>query len=48
MEKKRAVVPVAPPAIHTGSWPIVTDPYGSYTGLVRDFPEKPVQDADDL
>ena len=27
---------------------IVTDPFGSYTGLVRDPSEKPVQDADDL
>ena len=28
--------------------PIVTDPFGSYTGLVKDPYEKPVQDADDL
>lgn len=27
---------------------IVTDPFGSYTGLVKDPGEKPVQDADDL
>ena len=27
---------------------ISTDPFGSYTGLVRDPYEKPVQDADDL
>lgn len=27
---------------------IVTDPFGSYTGLVRPPEEKPVQDADDL
>ena len=27
---------------------IVTDPFGSYTGLVKDPEEKPVQDADDL
>ena len=27
---------------------IVADPFGSYTGLVRDPFEKPVQDADDL
>ena len=26
----------------------VTDPFGSYTGLVRHPEEKPVQDADDL
>ena len=24
------------------------DPFGSYTGLVNDLQEKPVQDADDL
>ncbi len=28
--------------------PIITDPFGSYTGLVKDPWEKPVQDADDL
>jgi len=28
--------------------PIVTDPFGSYTGLVEDPHEKPIQDADDL
>lgn len=28
--------------------PIITDPFGSYTGLVKDPNEKPVQDADDL
>ena len=27
---------------------IVADPFGSYTGLVRDPFESPVQDADDL
>ena len=27
---------------------ISTDPFGSYTGLVKDPEEKPVQDADDL
>lgn len=27
---------------------IITDPFGSYTGLVKDPYEKPVQDADDL
>lgn len=27
---------------------ICTDPFGSYTGLVKDPDEKPVQDADDL
>ena len=28
--------------------PILTDPMGSYTGLVSDEDEVPVQDADDL
>lgn len=28
--------------------PIITDPFGSYTGLVKDPDDKPVQDADDL
>ena len=27
---------------------IHTDPFGSYTGLVKDPDDKPVQDADDL
>ena len=27
---------------------IITDPFGSYTGLVKDPDDKPVQDADDL
>ena len=27
---------------------ISTDPFGSYTGLVKDQDETPVQDADDL
>ena len=27
---------------------IIADPFGSYTGLVKDPAEKPVQDADDL
>ena len=27
---------------------IVSDPFGSYTGLVKHPHEKPVQDADDL
>lgn len=28
--------------------PIITDPFGSYTGLTKEPDEKPVQDADDL
>ena len=37
MEEKKRKEPV-----------IVADPLGSYTGLVRDPYDKPVQDADDL
>ena len=43
-EKKWAVPPPPP----TNIAPIVTDPFGSYTGLVYDMDDKPVQDADDL
>ncbi len=28
--------------------PIITDPFGSYTGLVPEGEDKPIQDADDL
>ena len=28
--------------------PIITDPFGSYTGLTKEEDEKPVQDVDDL
>ena len=28
--------------------PIVTDPFGSYTGIPIEFPDLPVQDVDDL
>ena len=27
---------------------IITDPFGSYTGLPQNIDERPVQDADDL
>lgn len=27
---------------------IITDPFGSYTGLTKEEDEKPVQDVDDL
>ena len=27
---------------------IIADPFGSYTGLVKEPDERPVQDADDL
>jgi len=52
MKKQRIKVdsmPLQPWAPGTiTSEPIITDPFGSYTGLVRDIDDKPVQDADDL
>jgi hypothetical protein len=39
---------VNPPPPPTGIWPILTDPLGSYTGLVPHMDDQPVQDADDL
>ena len=48
MEKKRDPLSVIPPLLQSNSYPIVTDPFGSYTGLVRNLQEKPMQDADDL
>ena len=39
---------VIPPLLQSNTFPIVTDPFGSYTGLVNNLKEKPVQDADDL
>jgi hypothetical protein len=44
-KQEKTVVPLPPP---TNIAPIVTDPLGSYTGLVYDLDDKPVQDADDL
>lgn len=48
MEEKRDPLSYIPPYLQSNSWPIVTDPFGSYTGLVENLSEKPVQDADDL
>ena len=36
------------PLPQSNTFPIITDPFGSYTGLVHEPDEKPVQDADDL
>ena len=47
----RRKIPLIPPVSGlscTGCDEIVTDPFGSYTGLVENPDEKPVQDADDL
>ena len=52
MKKKRSDFNVAyPESINSESQsvPVIhVDPFGSYTGLVNDLDEKPVQDADDL
>ena len=48
MEKKKEEKLVVPPPPPTGIAHIITDPFGSYTGLVPSLDEKPVQDADDL
>ena len=52
MKKKRHDFNVAYPesvnADHQAVEVIHSDPFGSYTGLVEDLHEKPVQDADDL
>lgn len=43
----KPLLPHVPDAL--GYDPLIsTDPFGSYTGLVKDPGEKPVQDADDL
>lgn len=48
MEKKKEEKFFVPPPPPTGIAHIITDPFGSYTGLVPSLDEKPVQDADDL
>ena len=48
MKEKKGPKTVIPPLPQTNTFPVITDPFGSYTGLVLDPGEKPVQDADDL
>ena len=52
MKKKRqdfnVVFPESVNSDHQEVPVIHTDPFGSYTGLVNDLTEKPIQDADDL
>lgn len=48
MEKKKENITIIPPLPQVNTFPIVTDPFGSYTGLVLEQDEKPIQDADDL
>lgn len=43
----KKIILAVPPSDLEGKQ-ICTDPFGSYTGLVTDPEEKPVQDADDL
>lgn len=47
MEKKEQKHTVIPPLPQINTFPVYTDPFGSYTGLPLDMDE-PVQDADDL
>ena len=48
MKKKSERKTVISPLPQLNTFPIITDPFGSYTGLVMDPEDKPVQDADDL
>ena len=48
MDKKKEDITVIPPLPQVNTFPIVTDPFGSYTGLVQNLEDEPVQDADDL
>lgn len=46
--KENLIRPLGKDGLTACPGPIITDPFGSYTGLVKDGDEKPVQDADDL
>lgn len=46
--KASVVLPLGTEGLISCPGPIITDPNGSYTGLVNDPEDKPVQDADDL
>jgi len=47
MEEKKRKHTVIPPMPQVNTFPVITDPFGSYTGRSLDM-EQPVQDADDL
>jgi hypothetical protein len=47
MDEKKGENTVIPPLPQVNTFPIITDPFGSYSGLSLDM-EEPVQDADDL
>jgi len=48
--KKKTELPAYPAGslLRTVQEGIVTDPFGSYTGIVKELDDTPVQDADDL
>ena len=49
--KNKSLYPVLFPETPDGQQsrePIITDPFGSYTGVPVEFPDLPVQDVDDL
>ena len=46
--RRKLILPLDMEGVSTFPGAIITDPFGSYTGLVTDPEEKPVQDADDL
>ncbi len=46
--KRPIVMPMNPDGITCIPGTIITDPFGSYTGLVPEGEDKPIQDADDL
>ena len=46
--EKTVIMPLDLEGATTFPGPIIADPFGSYTGLVSDPDDKPVQDADDL
>ena len=48
MEKYKKLLAARRPLPHSNAYPILTDPFGSYTGVVRALDEDPVQDADEL
>lgn len=48
MEHKKKAEKVIPPLPQINTFPIITDPQGSYTGLSEERWETPVQDVDDL
>lgn len=48
MEQRKKVKKVIPPLPQINTFPIITDPQGSYTGLTLEPEETPVQDVDDL